>query len=233
LLAGTLITYAYYLSGVVSRNLEDVDETQVHDGVLLLNNVLSEINVTGRYIPYFSYSEISAVQGQEVYFIPNIVDLMTATFNIGTVRYPMNRDQLRHYYGAPRVDNIQALPYNWFWERVVGGVNVSVYFTPSSSSWVFKFKGKTGLPSVGEETELNTAYDSYYQLFLQYKLADYICDWYSLTLPPNVEAKLKSFENIYANINADDYSINKTATAAKSQSLSYAQANIGKGWTAP
>ncbi|HEX4044221.1 MAG TPA: hypothetical protein VHZ76_00965 [Gammaproteobacteria bacterium] len=233
MLAVELITRAFYLSGVVSRNLESLQADELYDGVNLLNDVLSEVNVTGRYVPYFSYIDINCVVGQEIYFIPNAVDIFTATFNIGPVRYEMYHDDLRHYFGAPRVDNINALPFNWFWERVNGGINVYVYFLPSSDSWILKFKCKIGLSNVVENTDLSLTYDDFYQLFLRYKLVDYICDWYGITMPPQVESKLKSFETIYANLNANDYSIKKVSTYSITDSLTYAQANLGKGWTAP
>lgn len=232
MLAIELVTRAYYLSGVVSRNFEALTADEQYDGMNLLNDVLSEINTTGRYIPYFSYPQINCVVGQEVYFIENAVDMYTATFNIGPVRYEMYHDNLRHYFGAPRVDNINALPFNWFWERVNGGINVYVYFLPQQT-FVMKFKCKVMLTNVTTDTQLSDTFDDYYQLFLRYKLVDYICDWYNISMPPNVEKKLKSFEKIFSDLNANDYSIKKVATYSVADSLTYAQVNIGRGWTAP
>ena len=232
MLAGTLITKAYYLSGIVPRNFESLEAEELADGLDLLNDVFSEINVTGRYIPYFSYPQVTCVVGQEVYFIANAVDMMTATFNIGSVRYEMYHDTLKHYFGAPRVDNIQALPFTWFWERVNGGINVSVYFLPQQA-FVMKFKCKVGLSNVIATTDLSLTYDNFYQLFLKYKLVDYICDFYNVSTPPKITARLAQYETIYADLNAYDYSVNKVATYSKTDSMSYAQANIGKGWTAP
>jgi len=232
LLAGTLITKAYYLSGIVPRNFETVSKDELADGVNLLNDVLSEINTTGSYIPYFSYPQISCVVGQEEYFIENAVDIFTATFNIGPVRYEMYQDTLRHYYGSPRVDNVNALPFNWFWERVNGGIKVSVYFKPQDT-YVMKFKCKVGLSNVTSNTELSDTFDDYYQLFLKYKLVDYICDFYNVSNPPKIEVKLKKFENIFTDLNAYDFSIKKVVTSSQTSSLTYAQVNLGKGWTAP
>ncbi len=232
MLAGTLITYAFYLSQIVGRNLESLTNDQVADGLLLLNDVLSEVNVTGVYIPYFSYLEIPCVIGQEKYFIPNAVDMMSATFNIGPVRYEMYHDDLRHYFGAPRVDNITALPFNWFWERTNGGINISVYFLPQDT-YIMKFKCKVGLSNVTLTTDLSLTYDNFYQLFLRYKLAEYICMWYGVTLPQQVQMKLKSYMQSYADLNAYDFSVKKVATYSVTDTLTYAQVNIGKGWTAP
>ena len=232
MLAGTLITKAYYLSGIVPRNFESVDRDELADGLDLLNDVLSEINVTGSYIPYFSYPQITCVVGQEEYLIPNAVDIMTATFNIGSVRYEMYQDTLKHYFGSPRVDNLKALPLTWFWERVDGGVKVSVFMLPQQN-FVMKFKCKIALSNVTVNTELDDTYDRFYQLFLKYKLADYICDFYNVSTPPKLAARLDQYENIYTDLNAYDYTVNKVASYSKTDSMSYAQANIGKGWTAP
>lgn len=233
MLAGTLITQAYYLSGVVPRNFETVEADQIADGVNLLNDVFAEINTTGEYVPYFSYPQLNAVAGQEIYFIANAVDIFSATFNIGPVRYEMFHDDLRHYFGSPRVDNINALPFNWFWERVKGGINVYVYFLPSDNSWVFKFKCKTLLSDITEFTDLSATYDEYYQLFLKYMLVEYICLFNNISTPPLIGSKLTYFKSIYKDLNAMDYSVKKVSTYSVTDSLSYAQANIGKGWTSP
>jgi len=232
LLAGTLITYAYYLSGVVNREFEDLSATQTTDGVQLLNDVLAKTNATGRFVPYYTLISITGVPGQETYQLPNVIDIMTATFNIGNVRYEINQDQLRHYYGAARVDGINALPFSWFWQRVPGGAEVSLYFAPESN-YELNFFCKVGLTNVTLNTELDVTYDESFQLYLRYKLAQYICQWNSITLPDSVKEEIRAFEVIYANYNADDYSIKKIATLSKRTSLTYAQANIGKGWTAP
>lgn len=232
MLAGTLITYAYYLSGLVSREFEDVTDTQTADGLLLFNDVLAEINVSGRYIPYYDYITVTGVPGQENYTLPNAVDILTATFNIGSVRYDLRQDQLLNYYGSARIDNVAALPYKWYWQRTKEGVQVSFYFQPESN-YIFKFFCKVGLSEVTLDTELDDIYDKSYQLYLRYKVCEYICNWNNVTVSAEVQKKLKQFEQIYSDYNADDFTIKKVSSLSKITSLTFAQVNIGKGWTPP
>lgn len=227
-----LINRAYVLAGIVARDLDQVEGSEGIDGLFWLNQLLDEMSITGRYIPYESYTTVTAVVGQETYFVPNLVIVETMTFNIGSVRYAMRGDNRRHYFGAPRVDNINALPFNWYWERVPGGTNLYIYFKPQSA-YPLKIKGRSALGNVLNDDELNTLVDKFYQSYLMYKLAQRLCEWFKLSFPPDSEKTLNRLEKQIADINPIDFTSKKIATLAKGASISYAQANIGKGWTAP
>ena len=68
-----LITYAYYLSGIVSRGTQTVTGEQLADGLDSLNMVIASKSVTYKHIPYFKSVDITANVGQEKYFIPNLL----------------------------------------------------------------------------------------------------------------------------------------------------------------
>lgn len=227
-----LINRAYVLAGIVARDLDQVEGSEGRDGLFWINQLLDEMSMTGRYIPYESYTAVTAVIGQEIYNVPGLVILETMTFNIGDVRYEMRRDNRRHYFGAPRVDNILALPFHYYSERVVGGTNVYLYFKPQSA-YVLKIKGKSALGNVTNDTELDLVVDKFYQSYLMYLLAERLCDWFKLSFPPSTKQKLREFENQLRDLNPIDFTTTKISTLAKGASISYAQANIGKGWTAP
>lgn len=233
MLAGELINRAWNLAGIVPRDLDEVSGSQGADGLFWLNQILSEIGMTGRYIPYYTHIQLNLVEGQELYFIPNLVISEVATFNIGSVRYQMDMDNRRHYFGAPRVDNIQALPFNWYWERVAGGTNIYTYFLPQSSTYVLKITGRFSLANVTPFTDLNLTYDLFYQSFLMYLLAQRLCDWYKISLSPDTKLQLQAFLTQLADMNPMDLVLKKTATYSHTDSITYAQANIGKGWTSP
>ena len=122
--ARELISKAYYLSGIVSKRLQTVGGEQINEGLELLNELLSVEGVTGSLIPYFKEHDLTAVAGQELYFIPNLIQVETLTFNIGTVRYSMQPRGRVDYFGSGRVDNINSLPYDWHVERTKGGMKL-------------------------------------------------------------------------------------------------------------
>lgn len=231
--AAKLISFAWYLSGIVPRDLEEVSGSQGSDGLFWLNQILSEQSATGRYLIYYTHYEFDAVIGQEKYFIPGGVLLETATFNIGPVRYQMNLDNRRHYFGAPRVDNIQALPFNWYWETVVNGIDLYMYFLPQEN-FPIKLTGRFALTQVTNPLfEFDTVVDKFYQSYLLYLLAKRLCSWYKLTPPTDVEAQLKEFKNTLADRNYIDLTISKQSIYTTRDAITYAQANLGKGWTQP
>src|SRR5260221_6275214 len=138
-----LITRAFYLSQGVSRELETVGCQQLEDGLTLLNALLSLKSAHSRLIPYYQEFDFTAVIGQEVYFVPNLVQPETLTFNIGPVRYSTMPTSRRPYFGSGRVDNITSLPFNWHFERLLGGSNIYLYFVPDNT-YPIKILGKFG-----------------------------------------------------------------------------------------
>ena len=106
-----LITKAYYLSQVVSRELQVPSGSQISDGLYLLNALLDVKGSDVRLIPYFNETVFSSVQGQEVYPLTNQLSIESLTFNIGTIRYSMEPRGRREYFATGRVDDIQSLPF--------------------------------------------------------------------------------------------------------------------------
>ena len=227
-----LINRAWVQSGIVPRSLSSVTGEQTRDGLFLLNQFLDDVAQTGRFIPYYSYVEVTAVIGQEKYFIEKAVIIETVTFNIGTVRYSMYRDNRGHYFGSPRVDDINALPFNFYIERVNGGSELSVYFLPQQSL-ILKLKGRfgfTNLTTADFATELSDTYDGWYQNYLLYELARKMCSWYKISVSPETMKEIEGYREKLADANAMDLTTNKICTASKSTTISYAQVNLGKGW---
>lgn len=155
--AQTLITRAWYLSGIVARNLQTVTGDQITDGLFLLNALLDFKEIETDLIPYWTYVEMPLVGGQEFYFLPNVAEIESATFNIGTVRYPMQSTTRRTYFGTSRVDNIQTLPFNWNYNRGQGGGTISFYFLPQAN-YPLKMMVKFFLDEVQLSTDLTNIF---------------------------------------------------------------------------
>lgn len=157
--AQQLITRAWYLSGIVARNLQTVTGDQINDGLMLLNALLDFKQIETDLIPYWTYIQMPMVGGQEFYYLPNVAAVESATFNIDVVRYPMNPTSRRAYFGSSRVDNIQTLPFNWNFNRGEGGGTIGFYFLPQAN-YPLKMMTKMFLKDVQLTTDLTNAFSS-------------------------------------------------------------------------
>ena len=226
-----LLNRALVLSGIIARDLEQVTGSEGPDALFWLNLALAEKSIDGVHIPYYGYQSFFTIIGQEVYFLADLITVPDAvTFNIGTVRYSMQRDNRMYYFGSARVDDIESLPVHYYSEKVDGGTNFNLYFIPNAVYEV-KVKGKYALANVTTDTELDGIVDKYYQLFLMFELAEYMCLWYKITLPPKTQDKLDSLRYKIADLNQMDLTLTKKSTLTRGPDLSYAQVNLGRGYS--
>ena len=151
--AQQLITRSWYLSGIVARNLQFVTGDQITDGLMMLNALLDFKQIEIDLIPYWTYIELPAVPNQEFYFLPFVAAVESMTFNIGPVRYPMDQTTRSTYYASSRVDNISTLPFNYNYNRALGGGNLALYFLPESN-FPLKLMVKIFLVDVSLNTDL-------------------------------------------------------------------------------
>lgn len=224
-----LITRAFYLSQVVSRELETVSGQQLGDGLIWLNALLSLKSAYTRVIPYYQQYEFNAVVGQEEYFVPNLVTPETLTFNIGPVRYSTQPTSRRSYFGAGRVDNITSLPFNWHFERTLNGSNIYLYFIPDQA-YPIKIWGKFGFDNVALNTDLLQTYDEYYIDYLRYRLAMRICSEYGIPMQPQAMDELKELEEAMMDVSPPDMTLVKISSLQGENALNWGDINIGRGW---
>ena len=228
--ADTLITRAYYLSQVVARDLQTLSGSQTEDGLYLLNALIDYKNTDLRLIPYFQQSTFNAVVGQELYNIPNLLYIDSLTFNIGPVRYSMVDKTRKEYFASPRVDNIEALPFTYRPERVLGGMNIYLYFLPQDT-YLMKIYGKFGLSEVTLDTDLSPIYDQYYIEYLRYALARYICSEYGQTFPDASERQFQEMQKKLLDVSPADLSITKKSFFNNTVGYDWQHINISPGWT--
>lgn len=224
-----LINRAYYLSQVVSRELEEVSGQQQADALVWLNALLSLRSVNSRLIPYYTLYQFNAVVQQEVYFVPNLIQPETLTFNIGPVRYSTQPQSRRSYQGSGRIDNVYSLPFNWNFERVLGGSNISLYFVPDAA-YPVKIWGRFGFTSVTLTQNLQTTYDLYYIDYLRYRLAQRICSEFGIPLQPQAAEELLELEDSMHDVMPPDMTITKYSNLQGTTGINWGDINIGKGW---
>lgn len=227
--ARQLVTRSWYLSGIVARRLQSVTGDQANDGLFLLNALLNWKQIQIDLIPYWTYYEFEAVIGQEEYFIPNLFAVESLTFNIGDVRYPTDFATRTQYFGTGRVDNINSLPSNWYFNRSLGGGTIYLYFKPAGE-YPIKIMGKFGLTDVDLDTDLLEIYDPSYLEYLRYALAQYMCSEYGILFNPESEKILKAIMRQLMDVSPPDLSVQKSSILTSGSGLNYGDVNLGHGW---
>lgn len=127
-----LVTNSLYISGIVAREFQDPEGTQIIDGLDILNDILDDTAVENDMIPYYSRYSQTLATAQYSYFIPNLIEIDTITFFISGVRYSMSKYERREFFGTARADNIQSLPFSWHIEREANGATLFLYFLPDT-----------------------------------------------------------------------------------------------------
>jgi hypothetical protein len=224
-----LVTNAYYFSGIVARNFQQVDGQQITDGLRLLNILLSEKTISGRFIPYYGHLTIPCVIGQQAYEVDNLISVDALTFNIDDVRFPMIEDQRRQYWATGRVDNIEALPYHYYLERIKGGLKIYLYFLPQDT-YPLNITGKFALGDVTLDQDIDDELDEYYINYLEYSLAKQICIFNKIAVPLDVRDVIARYELQLSDLNPIDFTINKISTLTKNNNISWSDVNLGRGW---
>jgi len=228
--ARELIVKAYYLSGIVSRKFQTVTGDQLTDGLSLLNEALATEGIDGQLIPYYQEYTFTAVPGQEVYFIPGLIEPETLTFNIGDVRYSMQYRQRRKYFGTSRADNIRSLPYEWHIERKLNGADLYMFFLPNVD-YPLKLWGKFKLDDITDLCEdLLLKYDRYFIKYLTYALAREIADEWGMPLPTETKEELARLEETLTYVSPMDLTTKKRSTFRSGDVINYGYANLGTGW---
>lgn len=226
-----LIAGSYYASGVVAREFETVSGDQEGDALLWLNDILLETNVRESMVPYESQYNFTAVIGQEAYTIPNLVAVDTLVFFLDSVRYSMKYTKRNDYFGTSRVENIETLPYQWYFERGFGGGTIYIYFLPDRN-YPITIHGTFQLTAVALGQDLELSFDEFYTTYLRYALADRICSEYNYTTPPNVIRYMNKYMSmINKKSKLLDLKVGKASTLQKRGHLSWSFINLSKGWT--
>ena len=244
--ARQLITRSWYLSGIVARNLQTVTGDQITDGLTLLNALFDNEQIDTALIPYWQYIQLPAVPGQEYYFLPYVADVESMTFNLDVVRYSMDSTTRRNYYGSARVDNISSLPFNYNFNRALGGGNLAIYFLPENNFplklmvkiFLFDVTLDQDLTNISETVPYifinssNQGLDTGYIEYLRYALARYMCSEYGIQFNPESEKIYKELVRKLMYVSPPDLSmIKSTILAADNQvGWNYGDVNIGRGW---
>lgn len=229
-LASNLIADSYYLSGIVSREFETPTGAQMSDGLRLLNNVLADRTVDEATIPYTDRLTLTASAGISEYFIPNLIDIDVFVFYINSLRYQTNNQQRKKFFGSFRPTDIQSLPWNWHFERKLNGGTLFLYFVPDVN-YPLEIWGSFRLSAVTEFQDLSLTLDEFYTNFVQFLLAERLCQFNSYKVPINVAQQLERYYKwIGNNTNIMDLSQQKLSSLSGGTAINYGLVNLSGGW---
>jgi hypothetical protein len=228
-LTSTLITRAYYLSQVLARGFQFESGEEMQDGLYLLNELLDEKSSDLQLIPYYREYDFNTVANQEMYFVPNLTEVDSITFNIGEVRFSMNKLTRKEYFSTPRVDGLSELPFSYRVERCLNGCNVYFYFLPNAI-YQIKIWGKFSLTDVTLNQDLSLTYDGFYLSYLRHGLGIKICSEYGQTFPDMAMKEFMSIEKKLKSISPADLSINKRSFFNTGVTFDWQYVNLSQGW---
>ncbi len=230
-----LVTDSYYLSGVVSSELESVSSFQLSNGLTMLNDILAEKSATSTEIPYYDVNyNFNTVAQQEMYFVPNLVEVETITYEVNEVRYGITMLSRREYFGTSRANNVSTLPTTCHFERTRGGANIYFYYYPDSDYKV-NVTGKFDLQQLSIGDNVSDSLEDFYISYLKYELAYRISDFYNFEYSARKIQKLAELRSKIFKVAPPDMKIAKSSIFNEDADgvIDYAYANLGSGFVPP
>lgn len=225
-----LITNAYYISNIVSRDFETPSASQVNDGLNILNDIIADKTINSSLIPYSDNLELNASAGVDNYFIENLIYIETFTFFIDGTRFQTRNQQRKDFFGSFRQVNIESLPFNWHTERELGGSRLFLYFVPDVN-YPMEIWGSFRLSQVSLFQDLSLSMDRFYINFLKFELAVRLCKEFGYNIPPMVEKQLQDYYQwISGQSNTMDLKTQKLSTLTGGGAINYALVNLSNGW---
>jgi hypothetical protein len=228
--ARKLITDAYYISGVVSQEQQEVSGPEIKIGLRIFNDALAVEAITGTLIPFYKEHVFNFIAGQEKYEIDNLIEIENAVFLLNSVRYSMRPVRRNDYFGRSRVEGITTFPTTYHFERAENKGELYVFFPPNGN-YECRLWGKFGLEEVeNEDVNLSAIYAREYLTYLKFLLAKYICAAYDEVLGEQSQLILDEIVKGLHYESPIDVSIHKVSVFGKQYMLDYTTANLFNGW---
>ena len=226
-----LINEAFFLSSIVGKGFNQPTSDQINEGLVLLNDILSEKSVDTELNPYYSSYTFNTVSGQEQYFVPNLIQPETMTFVLNTVRYTVDYMTRKQYWDTFRANTVSTLPFTYTYEKVLAGANLYFYPLPNDV-YPITMWGQFFLTQVANlQQDLSVSYAGFYLSYLKFALAARLCMFYSKTVPPYTATQLASLElQINKQVSGPDIINTKVSTLTQTSAINWAWVNLGDGW---
>ena len=228
--ARELITDAWYLSGIVSRDLQSVSGSQISDGLRMLNALLSQLSRNSKYLSYITHTTEPLVTGVAEYEIPGLMELNELTFSLDNVNYQMIRESEYRFWGSSKITDIVSFPWRYYFEPILNGGKIYLYFSPESGISELQINGRFKLTSVTLITDLDDFMEDFYKEYLQYYLAKKICNWYDFEFSAQKNSELRRLDKLASQTSGRDYSMRILNMFQNGAGINYADVNLSNGW---
>jgi hypothetical protein len=221
-----LITESYYVSGIVAEEFETPIGSQITRGLKLLNEVLARKRIDDATLPYYTQHDFVLEAGVETTFIENLTECELLTYKMGDFIYSMYNQSRRPYWGSPRPTNVETLPTYFTTDRVKGGMNISVRFSPQED-YTASLWGLFALNSVTLHQDLSIIFDEYYIAYIKYDLARLLCIQNSRPIPMDVLTEYHYYDKLIRNRSANiDLKNVCISTIGAKMTIGWGQINI-------
>ena len=224
------IRRAYIRSNIISPEYESADSQQLSDGLMLLNECMSEIGINSSANPYETTFSFDTVPGQTSYILDNYIENEVVSFRWGEVRYQLEKVGAAEFLGTTRVMNVTSLPFQYYIRRIYpNSMEIQIYYSPANI-YTVEVTGKRPLNtiSITDPADLETLFDSFYLLYLNICLAKAICDWTGITEPPANEERRLILTDKISRINGPDMTLN--SSGSNSRAINYPLVNFSGRW---
>jgi hypothetical protein len=183
-------------------------------------------------IPYTTtLYNFNSIPGQEMYFIPGLVQVDTLCFFIDDIRYSMSNVSRDVYFGSSRANNIDSLPVTFHAERCFNGTNIFLYFYPNLA-YPMQLLGLFKLNEVTASQDLSLTLERFYINYLGYALANRLCIEYGYAIPQDVRMQLQWYQDNISKRSAPmDLKAKTINMFGPMSAINYAQVNIGQGFS--
>ena len=212
-----LIKDAYILSGVVAAEYEDLGSGKLSKGLEILNELIDYKTGVQTLNPYIVQYDLNVGPGlgingsSEQYFIPNLNEPDTATFQLGQVRFKLWPLPSKVYLGESRVNNLASLPSYVYFRRTKGGAYIFLYPFPNkvypATVW-----GNFRVSSLDFFEVLEDIFEKYFIRYLRYALAKDLGEYWAISLPSNVLKKIDMMEKDLDKVSPIDLTANVIPT---------------------
>lgn len=226
-----LLTKAFFVAGIAGHDFQTVTGPQLSYGLQVLNDIIDDKQIETDMIPYTTtLYNFNSISGQEMYFIPGLVQVDTLCFFIDSIRYSMSNVSRDVYFGSSRANNIDSLPVTFHAERCLNGTNIFLYFYPNTA-YPMQLLGLFQLDEVAYNYDLSLQFERFYINYLGYATAVRLCIEYGYAVPPDVRQTLQWYQDNISKRSAPmDLKARNINCFNVGSSVNYAQVNIGQGY---
>ena len=175
MIVDNLIQDSYGLANIISDKTESVDAEQKLTGLMLLNSLISRINISGKIISLLSEESFKAIPNQETQVSEGWINVMQVDCMVGTLRQTIHLQSLADYFRSAPITNVSGIPDIGYVKRTATGIELKLYFAPSTD-YTINIRGIKGIAQLKLSDEIsveNSIYTSYLFNSLAKKLLGY------------------------------------------------------------